>query len=317
MLGRSDSSGWVGFGIANQDDPKMVGSESVIGWFNVTESVHSYLLTGKKSDMIILNDNNIPLVDTRVCIISINSTTWTGVHFVRKIKDGENRIRLDGNTTAVVVAIGAYGSISYHPNRKREIVHINFEGGEVKNGSEGLVLAHALIMFISWGVVLQFGALFARYAKKSTSDLWFKVHRFAQMAGYVLSIGGLIISFIMVKGSHFNTKIHGQFGLTIMAMGLVQIIIAVIRPHRDINHPKTIFRSIWEYIHWWFGRITLIFALLNLFLGLSEYNAKNLIVAIYLIYTVIILLVYAILELRRKLILDREEAKKTYTLVPT
>lgn len=313
MLGRSDSSGWVGFGIADQNNPKMIGSEVVIGWVDVTESVHSYLLKGKSPELVVLNDDNIPLKDTSACILSIDSESWTGVHFVRSIKDGDNPIFLDkSKTTAVVVAIGSTTSLSYHD--RRGITHINFIEGDYESSSDEKVLAHGIIMFITWGVILQFGVLFARYAKKPNNSLWFNVHRINQIAGYIISLSALILAFVMAKGSHFNTKVHGQLGLTIMIMGVIQILLALIRPHKDKDHPKTLVRSIWEFVHWWFGRLTLIFALINILLGLNEYNAKDVITILYLVYLGAIVLVYAILELRRKLIIDKEEVKNSYNL---
>lgn len=181
-------------------------------------------------------------------------------------------------------------------------------------------LAHGALMFIGWGVILQFGAFWARYAKKLPkacgAPLWFVIHRFFQPIGYAITIIAFILAIVMVAqvGSpHFNTA-HKALGLATTILGLIQVFIAPFRPHPP-NKEKgesepTLIRKLWEYKHWYVGRIALILAVITIFLGLQAIGAGIGFTIAYGILVGIIVLSYIIFEIVR--LLDSSKERGCY-----
>jgi len=66
-------------------------------------------------------------------------------------------------------------------------------------------------MFISWGVLLQFGAMWARYAKSipkkgDKQAIWFTVHQIVQPLAWIVSLVGFAIAIAMVHPNHFAAR---------------------------------------------------------------------------------------------------------------
>jgi len=127
--------------------------------------------------------------------------------------------------------------------------------------------AHAFLMFFSWGLILPFGMLFARYGRSIPDGFWFKVHRPVQYLGYAVAIVGFIEILSVLR--NFGTFYHHYMGVIIMTMGFIQIMIAVVRPHKEPGTQPTTLRIIFEYFHWWNGRLALLFFIYQFYTGAS------------------------------------------------
>jgi len=301
------TTGWVGLGIADSNGG-MVGAESIIGWRG---SINSYKLDGKRLANIII-DPVIQLTD--VCsaqYIGSDGAQWTVVRAKRSVTAGNNPIALTaGSNTPVVIAYGPNGAdylISHTGNAKAQLL-IDFVTGTSKSRSvDPRKVAHGVLMFISWGVVLQFGAFFARYAKPLPNAIWFKVHRIIQFGGFAISIAGFILAIVMTSGRHFHTSSgHAQIGLTVMILGCIQIVVAIFRPNpASVGQNKSIIRVLWEFSHWWFGRLALVLAVATIFLGFKSLHAPIGFTIAWAVIVGISCAAIAGLELYRKFAIDR------------
>eukprot|EP00794_Sanderia_malayensis_P016710 gene16708-18404_t len=122
-----------------------------------------------------------------------------------------------------------------------------------------LIAIHGILMFISWGIILQLAGFIARYLK-TKGNLWYNLHRGLSTIGLVIAIAGFILGIISVRGNHFSFA-HGAIGLDIMLAGIYQPLNAVFRPAapKEEEKPKQ-WRRIWEISHRFTGRIALLLA---------------------------------------------------------
>jgi len=171
-------------------------------------------------------------------------------------------------------------------------------------------------MFLGWGILIPIGGFLARYRPKTiknekgeyvpcfmdAENVGRNFHPNLQVSGYISASAGFIIAFIMVD-SHFsaNNIHHAIIGTAIMALGLFQIILGILRPHppkgynkkeetKDKREKKGEWRKptcgqaccckepegssfrpwrlFWERKHRWLGRTLIVAAGVNIGLGI-------------------------------------------------
>jgi FtsH-binding integral membrane protein len=163
-------------------------------------------------------------------------------------------------------------------------------------------------MFIGWGVFLQFGALFARYAKRFPNAIWFKIHRPFQTVGYIIALIGFILAIVMTHPAHYAVQPHTGLGLAVMVLGSLQMSIAMFRPEPTKKGEKpTIWRRLFEFQHWYVGRVALILAVITIFFGLQAIGAG---VGLYIAYGVLVaieFIAYVVLEILRLMRRESDE----------
>lgn len=139
------------------------------------------------------------------------------------------------------------------------------------------LVVHIVCMTLSWGFFLPIGALMAISFRGKFSSingeggtaLWFRLHVSIQIIGLILSIIGFTIPMINIE-QHFKGT-HQIFGTVIFGMGLFQAIQGMVRPKKshNPNDGPTLVRKIWEVCHKGFGKIVIILAWANIFLGIK------------------------------------------------
>jgi hypothetical protein len=157
-----------------------------------------------------------------------------------------------------------------------------------------LVLGHGILMALAWVVCAPFGVFVARYLKNRMGSSWFSWHR-----GIFLLVACLtILGFGLIEAdkggitssnlsTHF-TDIHGIIGLVICFAMLVQIILGYVID-KLWNSERTA-PPLHDKIHWWFGRIVALLAIVNLYLGVIEYGSSiGLLIAVAGFLTVIVI----------------------------
>ncbi|KAJ3109864.1 hypothetical protein HDU97_000094 [Phlyctochytrium planicorne] len=129
---------------------------------------------------------------------------------------------------------------------------------------------HGVLMFIAWGVAPFAGIFVARYLKDRLGIWWFRLHVFL-MAGVCggLTIAGFLIKLLTKTPPHFKSP-HEIIGLTIIVSLFVQSILGVVSDR--LWSPDRPDVPWWDKLHWWFGRLSFLLALANLFVGLDRYN---------------------------------------------
>jgi len=194
----------------------------------------------------------------------------TTIFFTRPIHTGFQPI--SESTESYV--IGAYSqtndpSLSYHGNTHAlSAIQVNFYTGGTSRQAVGIKDAHAILMFVSWGLILPIGVFCARYLRSFPEALWFKLHRPLQYGGFVVALAGIILGYFMVGSNQFRVLGHAILGTIILALSLAQVVVAFFRPHKELNEPTTSERFAFEIFHHWNGRILVLLAIVQIFLGI-------------------------------------------------
>lgn len=129
---------------------------------------------------------------------------------------------------------------------------------------------HVMCMYISWGFLLPAGALIAMCFRNAFKDgtMWFQLHVVFQMTGMVLMVVGTIVIF-MYTSLHFD-GVHKILGLVAFIIGILQVLNAFFRPKHsgDEDETKSTSRYLWELFHKNGGRLVIVLAWVNVFLGI-------------------------------------------------
>ena len=141
--------------------------------------------------------------------------------------------------TSMLWARGGQASLSFHSDG-HAFYALRFDGQLA--GGVGLTLLqenkrnHGALMVVSWGFLIPLGAIMAKFYKHR-SPIWFHLHRGIQMLGLVLALAGWVVALheLAPFGGDAVTssvRVHGIIGCTVMTIGLLQPLNAVVRPHK-------------------------------------------------------------------------------------
>lgn len=161
-----------------------------------------------------------------------------------------------------------------------------------------LIHFHGLLMFLGWGFFLVTGVFFARYFRHK-DPLWFHIHRVCQVIGLLFTIGGFVCGVMSVPFDHFEF-VHGGIGLAVFIAGLLQALNGALRPHFSKDEDKSTVRQIWEFIHKRLGRLALIFAQINISLGMFLAVVPTVVFAVWFGYLGVWLLLFFVMEIVKR-----------------
>eukprot|EP00946_MAST-07B_sp_MAST-7B-sp1_P002115 g2115.t1 len=212
-------------------------------------------------------------------------------------------------------ASGTGNKISYHSRARRGILKdLNLSQGTSSTGTPiPYYELHGGFLSFIWSVTTLLGGVFARYFRSWPG--WVDAHQFLQTIASVLSFPLTILSYVSKDGkeSHYNS-IHGVIGLifsvsasaqgfigTYVHMTFVHEYACVSQKHRLMAHMRCLHRAL--------GKILLAVAVLQISLGLGQYDAEiwsraargdfNL-AAAFLLYTSLAWASIAVLEYRHR-----------------
>eukprot|EP01063_Lacrimia_lanifica_P039071 TRINITY_DN8479_c0_g4_i1.p1 TRINITY_DN8479_c0_g4~~TRINITY_DN8479_c0_g4_i1.p1 ORF type:complete len:392 (+),score=54.16 TRINITY_DN8479_c0_g4_i1:123-1178(+) len=134
------------------------------------------------------------------------------------------------------------------------------------------MVAHGVLMALSWGLLLPAGVFTARLLKHRPDALWFRVHRVMQPVGLCVALAGFVIALtqfdVFVASGRKSSLAHGAIGITVMVLGLLQPLNAVIRPHAPAaGEAKPAKRLVWEVVHKGSGWVAVVLGFLNVIIG--------------------------------------------------
>jgi len=134
------------------------------------------------------------------------------------------------------------------------------------------VMAHAILMLLGWGFLLPSGTLIAKFFKHRPDGMWFKLHRGIQTLGLLLALLGWIIALVnfnVFKDYGLVNYQHGICGMTVMILGLLQPLNALLRPHGPASpsDDKSKHRIMWELWHKTSGWVAVGLAIPTIALG--------------------------------------------------
>ncbi|BFG27350.1 hypothetical protein CerSpe_136240 [Prunus speciosa] len=124
---------------------------------------------------------------------------------------------------------------------------------------------HGILNAVSWGVLMPFGVMVARYLKvfKSADPAWFYLHATCQTSAYVVGVAGWATGLKLGSdspGTQYNT--HRNIGITLFCLGTLQVFALLLRPNKDHK-----FRFYWNIYHQATGYAVIILSIVNIFEG--------------------------------------------------
>jgi len=280
----------------------MVDGEAIIGWVDDTTLLPSFVLRN------LVAQDVTQFTSANFSVWNFTGTQVGGVttlFFTRAVGDGRFPLTLGNGPTNQ--QIGSYGSsdvIQYHGPTQHATSYVAIDyllgSATVMVDPYSLVkIAHGSIMIIGWGIMLPFGMLWARYARRfdnsMSKDAWFKVHRPNQYFFSAVVGVGLILAFVQVNGQHFTTVFHGQLGLALMLLLILHVVVAFWRPHKEPGQPRTRGRYAFEIFHLWNGRFMLLMAVVQITEGMIVIGWITSLVGVFVVYIIYVIFAIALI----------------------
>ncbi|XP_060778025.1 putative ferric-chelate reductase 1 [Neoarius graeffei] len=135
-----------------------------------------------------------------------------------------------------------------------------------------LIKFHAAFMLIGWMTTVSTGVIIARYFKPDWPEItvcgqrvWFQFHRGLMLLTVLLTCIGFMLPFIYRRGWSKRAGSHPYFGCTIMALAVIQPIMALFRPAPDSSR-----RYIFNWAHLGTGITAQLLAVIAIFLGIHQ-----------------------------------------------
>jgi hypothetical protein len=293
----SKGRSWVAFGISEEPAPgtdystRMSGTWAVIGKPGI--SVAPYLISGYSGFTL---DTDTLLSTKEVTQVSDGKGgTNTVLKFtVEKMSTITANHRINAKGSNMVKFARGVDNIFAPPQAhiSKGAVAISWADGGAQfvntDFDPRLLKVHAVLMTLSWGILLPFGVLIAMTCKDvpPKNVWWFKMHRAVQTTGLLVAIVAFTVVIMMVQkknpDGHFAGphELHMIIGLVVMIIGILQPLNAIFRPHPPKDRhdqsgrfvgttEKTMGRAVWEFTHKGLGRFAIVAGMANVWGGLQ------------------------------------------------
>lgn len=172
-------------------------------------------------------------------------------------------------------AIGDFdGALQQHSVRQSTSSRIIVTEAGSASSDDGLdtnLIVHGTLMTLAWILFAFVGLFTARYMREVWEPkqllgkkAWFTVHRTLMTTTVLLTVAGIVVIFVHVKGWSSNAGVHPYFGIVVLALALAQPIMAAFRPHP--GEPR---RNIFNWAHRIVGTLALILGVVSIYFGLN------------------------------------------------
>ncbi|XP_035474628.2 putative ferric-chelate reductase 1 isoform X1 [Scophthalmus maximus] len=135
-----------------------------------------------------------------------------------------------------------------------------------------LIKLHGVLMLTAWMWTVSAGVFVARHYKGFWPDatllgqrLWFQLHRTLMVLAVILTSVAFTLPFIYRRGWSKGAGAHPYVGCTVMALSVIQPIMALLRPVPD--SPR---RIIFRWLHFGAGTACQVLAAVCVFLGAAQ-----------------------------------------------
>ncbi|KAJ6808512.1 putative cytochrome b561 and DOMON domain-containing protein [Iris pallida] len=168
---------------------------------------------------------------------------------------------------------------------------------------------HGVLNAVSWGILLPLGAIIARYLKtfKSADPAWFYLHVSCQLIGYAVGVAGWATGLNLgskSKGIQYTT--HRNIGITLFALGTVQLFALFLRPNKDHKY-----RLYWNIYHHSVGYTVIVLGVVNVFKGLQILQPLHKWKEAYIVVICILAGIAVLLEVVTWIIVLRRKSDKS------
>ncbi|KZV16051.1 cytochrome b561 and DOMON domain-containing protein-like, partial [Dorcoceras hygrometricum] len=129
---------------------------------------------------------------------------------------------------------------------------------------------HGVLNAISWGIMIPFGTMIARYLKvfPTADPAWFYLHSTCQTSGYVIGVAGWATGLQLGSKSHgIQFTSHRIIGIILFSIATLQVLALLLRPKK--NHK---YRLYWNIYHHVLGYSITVLGIINIFKGFNILN---------------------------------------------
>uniref|UniRef100_A0A671P8R3 Putative ferric-chelate reductase 1 n=1 Tax=Sinocyclocheilus anshuiensis TaxID=1608454 RepID=A0A671P8R3_9TELE len=135
-----------------------------------------------------------------------------------------------------------------------------------------LMKYHGAFMLIAWTSTVSAGVIMARYFKPDWPErnilgqrVWFQLHRMLMVLTVLLTLVGFVLPFMYRGGWSKRAGIHPYLGCVVVALAVIQPVIALFRPAPDASR-----RYIFNWMHFGTGTAAQVVAVVTIFLGIHQ-----------------------------------------------
>ncbi|CAK71902.1 unnamed protein product (macronuclear) [Paramecium tetraurelia] len=287
---------WIGFGFC----PTMSNCDMIILYLSqqtvIVMDTFSYGQSTPRTD----KSNDINIVS-----YAVNSTGYK-VRFNRKLDTGDtsDQVLAKGDKYTFCVAWSGADQIEMHSAWYN--FDITFDNGIVgqatlSNGDNILFYVHAVVLFIAWGIVADFGIIIGRFFKSINSYLWIHAICFIFVD---LSTIVLVVLMLFVGGDSGNTvedgalEAHKIMSIVLGLAVIIQHTLGVVVKHFLESTGKENRQALFtiRMIHIVLGTVMYLAAKVVIILGFIK-NEEKLLLVLGIIWTVLLILVRIGLEI--------------------
>ncbi|KAG7630430.1 Cytochrome b561/ferric reductase transmembrane [Arabidopsis suecica] len=263
ILSAPDSSAFIGIGFSTNG--QMIGSSAIVGWIpsdGGSGTVKPYLLGGKSPGEVNPDQGDLTIVNGSLKIESVSSRLYMRFQLTATLP-----------RQSLLYAVGPAGFFPSSPDyRLREHRFVTTTTINYNTGSQSVVKVsphsklkktHGLMNMFGWGILIIVGAIVARHMKQ-WDPTWFYAHIALQTTGFLLGLTGVICGLVLenrLKAN--NVSKHKGLGITILVMGVLQMLALLARPDKQSKY-----RKYWNWYHHNIGRLLIILAISNIFYGI-------------------------------------------------
>uniref|UniRef100_A0A7I4YA55 Ferric-chelate reductase 1 n=1 Tax=Haemonchus contortus TaxID=6289 RepID=A0A7I4YA55_HAECO len=137
-----------------------------------------------------------------------------------------------------------------------------------RSNNDKLMIAHAILMVLSWSIFISTAILFARHMKGQCPNsaicglqLWFHFHRTLNIIGVAGTIAGFVVVFVakdwrwVGPKAYQSSELNNQWGSVHAMLGLIACVVAWAQPLNAVFrcHPDSKARILFNLIHGFFG----------------------------------------------------------------
>ncbi len=278
------TTGYVGLGFSQSN--KMFNTDAVLGYvsgmqamvdnWNIPDGNYYYINTGNMAR---------PAWTTAMAVVqgppAGGGATETTVCFSRPLQASSASVStVISKSSAVTMSFAAAdnGVTDFSsPHLYRGSFSINLATGAVAIidpfDRKSVMIVHGALMATAWMLLLPLGTLLARHkwmlgeTKLFGQHLWFQLHLALQLSGIAVFVVGFVWPHAYLPAGPTTGgqcgQAHSLLGHIVIGLATAQVAVGFIRPAPDAK-----LRWLWNIVHHWLGRITLVAAWTTTFIGI-------------------------------------------------
>ncbi|KAJ1286617.1 hypothetical protein BS78_03G366000 [Paspalum vaginatum] len=289
VLSAPDGGAYVSVGFSS--DGGMVGSSAVAGWTTGSGVgvAKQYRLGGTSPGSCPPDQGSLALVPGTTLLVAQSSRLYLAFQFTAAQQPAPYLIYAVGPS-------GAQLSNNYLVQHRRYAsASVNYATGAASSAGVSSAFDakkwHGAMAGLGWGVLMPLGVALARYFRRH-DPFWFYAHVAVQGIGFVLGTVGVAAGF-RLNDDVPGADTHQALGVTILVCGCLQVLAFLARPDKSSK-----VRRYWNWYHHNVGRAAVIFAIANVFIGLSIAHEAAALSAFYGIFLAVWVIASLVLEVR-------------------